>query len=119
MCILYGAVVILAALANSYAAVLNFVGARSVHAVADRLQVRRTWMIPFGTLLAAGAIGLVTGFVLPVLGEAAALGLVLYFVCALGAHIRAHDREIGGAVSFLVLAIGALIAEVGYRTHGC
>lgn len=118
MCTIYVVVVVLAALATSVAAALNFVGAASVKATADRLRVSRAWMIPFGMLLAAGAVGLVSGFALPILGEAAAIGLVLYFVCALAAHARAHDRNIGGAVSFLVLAVAALIAEVG-RQHGC
>jgi hypothetical protein len=119
MCTIYVVVVVLAALANSVAAALNFVGAASVKATADRLRVSRTWMIPFGMLLAAGAVGLVSGFAVPVLGEAAAIGLVLYFVCALAAHARAHDRNIGGAVTFLVLAVAALIAEVGRHHHGC
>ena len=119
MCTAYVVVVAVAALATSYAAVLNFVGAESVKATADRLRVSRTWMIPFGMLLTAGAVGLVSGFAVPVLGEAAAIGLVLYFVCALAAHARAHDRNIGGAVTFLVLAVIALIAEVGRQHHGC
>jgi hypothetical protein len=107
----------LAALGNGYAASLNVVGAESVKVVADRVGVSRNWMIPFGTLLAAGAAGLLAGFAVPVLGRAAAVGLVLYFVCALGAHIRAHDREVGGAVTFLVLAVAALIANIGYHNQ--
>jgi hypothetical protein len=117
MCTTYVVAIALAALANAFAATLNFVGAASVKATADRLRVSRAWMIPFGLLLSAGAIGLMTGFAIPALGEAAAVGLVLYFVCALAAHIRAHDRNVGGAISFLVLAVVALIAEVGH--HGC
>ncbi len=74
-------------------------------------------MIPLGTLLAFGAGGLLIGLVLPVLGTAAAIGLVLYFICALSAHIRARDRGVGGAVSFLVLALAALIADIAYHGH--
>ena len=44
-------------------------------------------------------------------------GLILYFVCALGAHIRAHDAHIGGAAAFLVLASSALLASLGYHQH--
>jgi hypothetical protein len=117
MCTAYVVAIALAALANAFAATLSFVGAASVKATADRLRVSRAWMIPFGLLLSAGAIGLMTGLVIPALGEAAAVGLVFYFVCALAAHIRAHDRNVGGAISFLVLAVVALIAEVGHR--GC
>jgi hypothetical protein len=53
----------------------------------------------------------------PVLGVAAAGGLVLYFICAVRAHLRVHDYEIGGAVFFLFLAAAALITNVGYRHH--
>jgi len=108
---------ILVALANGYAAVLNFAGAPSVQVVADRLQVDRRWMVPFGTLLALGAVGLLAGIWIPVLGQTAASGLILYFVCALGAHIRAHDAHIGGAAAFLVLASSALLASLGYHQH--
>jgi hypothetical protein len=54
----YLATTILAALANGYAASLNFVGADSVKVVADRVQVSRQWMVPLGMLLASGAVGL-------------------------------------------------------------
>ncbi len=72
-------------------------------------------MIPFGVLLASGSAGLAFGLVVPALGIAAATGLVLYFVCALGAHLRVHDRGVGGAVSFLVLALAVLTADIVYR----
>lgn len=117
MHIVYIVITLLAAVANGYAACLNFVGAESVNAVADRLQVSRKWMIPFGTLLASGAAGLLIGFAVPLLGKAAAIGLILYFVSALSAHIRARDPQVGGAVSFLVLAVAALIANVAYYNH--
>ncbi|MBV8989655.1 MAG: DoxX family protein [Solirubrobacterales bacterium] len=81
------------------------------------MQVSQRWMIPFGVLLASGAAGLVTGFAVPVLGTAAAVGLVLYFVCALSAHVRVRDPKIAGAVSFLALAAAALIADLGYHNH--
>jgi len=107
----------LAALANGYAASLNLVGAESVKVVADRVRVPREWMVPFGILLAAGAAGLLVGFAVPVLGKAAAVALVLYFICAVSAHIRVHDRGVGGAVTFLALAVAALIANIGYHNH--
>jgi hypothetical protein len=106
---------ILAALANGYAASLNFVGAASVTVVADRVRVSRGWMVPLGALLACGALGLLTGLVVPALGTAAAIGLVLYFICAVSAHVRVRDRQIGGAVFFLLLAAAALSTDVAYR----
>jgi hypothetical protein len=117
MHVTYVVITILAALANGYAASLNFVGAESVKVVADKVQVSQGWMIPFGILLASGALGLLIGFAVPVLGTAAAIGLVLYFICALSAHLRVQDPGIGGAVSFLVLAVAALIAGLGSQNH--
>ena len=116
MHITYLITTILAVLANGYAASLNFVGAESVKAVADRVQVSRRWMVPLGTLLSAGAMGLLAGFAMPALGTAAAIGLVLYFICAVVAHLRVRDREIGGAVFFLLLAATALTTSIVYHS---
>jgi hypothetical protein len=117
MQVTYLVTTILAALANGYAACLNFAGAESVKVVADRVRVSRGWMMPLGTLLASGAVGLLAGFAVPALGTAAAIGLVLYFICAVTAHLRVRDRQIGGAVFFLLLAAAALAANVGYHDY--
>lgn len=110
-------VTVVVALASSYAAVLNFAGAESVKVVADEVRVSQKWMIPFGILLASGAAGLLAGLAVPALGTAAAIGLVLYFTCAVSAHIRVRDPKVGGAVSFLVMAVAALVAGLGYHDH--
>lgn len=117
MHIAYVVITILAALMNGYAASLNFVGAKSVKVVADRVQVSQKWMIPFGILLASGAFGLLLGFAVPALGTAAGIGLVVYFVCAVRAHIRVRDSGIAGAVSFLVIVAAALTLDIAYRNH--
>jgi DoxX-like family len=117
MHVTYLVVTILAALVNGYAASLNFAGAESVKVVADRVRVSQGWMVPLGTLLASGAVGLLTGFVVPALGTAAAIGLVLYFICAVTAHLRVRDRQIGGAVFFLLLAAAALTTGLAYHNH--
>src|ERR687891_1625308 len=117
MHVTYIVITIMTALANSYAAALNFVGAESVKLVADRVQVSRSWMVPLGTLLASGAVGVLTGFAVPALGMAAAIGLVLYFICAVTAHLRVRDRQIGGAVFFLLLAAAALTTGLAYHNH--
>ncbi len=115
MRIAYPVLTIVAALANGYAACLNFARAQSVAAMADRLRVPRKWMLPLGTVLASGALGLLLGFAVPALGSAAAIGLVLYFVCAISAHIRARDHEVAGAIFFLALAAGALVTSLAYH----
>lgn len=117
MYIAYVVVTVVVALANGYAAALNFAGAGSVKVAADKVRVPRKWMIPFGTLLACGAAGLLTGFAVPALGTAAAIGLVVYFICAVSAHIRVRDFKVGAAVSFLVMATAALVAGLGYHYH--
>ena len=115
MHVTYLAMTILAALANGYAAGLNFAGAESVKVVADRVRVSRRWMVPLGMVLACGAAGLLGGLVVPALGTAAAIGLVLYFICAVTAHLRVRDRGVGGAVFFLLLAAAALTTDLVYR----
>jgi hypothetical protein len=115
MHVAYVVTTILAALACGYAAFMNFVGAESVKAAADRVHVSQKWMIPFGFLLASGALGLLVGLAVPALGYAAGIGLVLYFVCAVTAHLRARDPQIAGAVSFLVLVTAALATGLAYH----
>jgi hypothetical protein len=115
MHVTYLVTTILVALANGYAASVNFVGAESVKVVADRVRVSRGWMVPLGTLLACGAVGVLAGFAVPALGTAAAIGLVLYFLCALTAHVRVRDRQIGGAVFFLLVAAAALTTHLAYH----
>jgi hypothetical protein len=117
MYITYLIITVLAVFANGYAASLNFVGAESVKVVADRVHVSQKWMIPFGLLLAAGALGLAIGLVVPALGISAAIGLVLYFIGALSAHLRVRDHGIGGALTFLVLALAVLTVDIAYRIH--
>jgi hypothetical protein len=116
--IAYLVITLVAVLANGYAACLNFVGAESVKLAADRVGVSYRWMVPFGVLLAMGAGGLLVGLAVPGVGVAAAVGLVLYFICALGAHLRVHDHGIGAAVTFLALAVAALAAAVAYHQSG-
>jgi len=117
MRIAYVVVTIAVALANCYAAALNFAGAESVKAVADEVRVPQKWMIPFGILLACGAAGLLAGFAVQALGIAAAVGLVLYFAGAVSAHVRVRDPKVAGAAGFLVLAVAALVLDIGYHDH--
>lgn len=116
MHITYLVVTAFVALMNGCAATLNLVHAESVEAVADRLQIAHRWMVPFGFLLAAGAVGLLVGTAVPAVGIAAAIGLVLYFICAVATHVRAHDNQIGGALFFLLMATSALVTNVA--DHG-
>jgi uncharacterized membrane protein len=116
----YIVVTIVAAIVYAYAAVLNFTHDKSVAQTAERLGVPSSWMVRLGSLLAAGSIGLVAGFAVPALGTAAACGLVLYFLCAAGAHIRARDGQLLSWVNwvlFFLLAVAALFVCLSYRGH--
>jgi len=46
------------------------------------------------------------------IGIAAAVGLVLFFVAAIITHLRARDYSFGLAVVFLLLAVAALVLRV-------
>lgn len=114
----YLAVTVVAVIAYAYAAVLNFTHNPSVADTADRLRVPVSWMAPLGFLLGAGAVGLATGFAVPALGTAAACGLVLYFLCAAGAHVRARDTRLLAWINwsaFFSLAVAALVMALAYR----
>jgi hypothetical protein len=61
----------------------------------------------------AGAVGLVLGIWWPILGMAAAAGLVLYFVVAVASHLRVGDAKgIGPAFFMLVLSAAALVTRI-------
>jgi hypothetical protein len=115
----YVAVTVVAAIANASAAVLSFTHHKSVVETVERLRVPVSWMVPLGFLLAAGSLGLLAGFAIPALGTAAACGLVLYFLFAAGAHIRARDTRLLAWVNwaaFFTLAVAALVVGLAY--HG-
>jgi uncharacterized membrane protein len=75
--------------------------------------VPESWLVfPIGTLKTAGSVGVLLGLVgVPLVGTAATIGLVLFFVCAVYTHIRVSDfssRFFLGSCFFLRLAIATL-----------
>ncbi|MET0417988.1 MAG: DoxX family protein [Actinoplanes sp.] len=76
---------------------------------ADMKRIPRSWVPVLGSLLAAGSLGLLAGFAVPLLGRLAAGGLVLYFIGALIAHLRVGSRKLIGPAVFLVTVTAALI----------
>lgn len=115
----YVAVTVVAAIAYGYAAVLNLTHNKSIAEAAATLHVPLAWMVRLGFLLAAGSLGLLTGFAVPALGTAAACGLVAYFVGAAGAHIRARDTRLGAWFNWAVFFSLAVVAlTVGLTYHG-
>ena len=112
----YVTVTILASVFNGIAAVTYLIGHDFPKAQADMKRVPRSWIPMLGTLLAAGSVGLVAGFAVPLLGTLAAGGLVLYFLGALGAHLRVRSHQLVGWAVFFSVAVAALAVNLGY--HG-
>jgi DoxX-like family len=111
----YTAVTLVAATALAYAAYLNFSRDQIVLTAARRVQVSEEWIYPFGTILAAGALGLLLGLAIPWLGIAASVGVVAYFICAVAAHLRVNDRHVGAAIAFLCMGLAALVVGLAHR----
>lgn len=74
-----------------------------------KVGVREHRLPPLAALEIAGALGLLVGLAWWPLGVAAAAGVMLYFVGALGFHARARDTGFAPALVFLLMA-------VAYRT---
>lgn len=111
----YLVVTLLASALNGSAAAANLIGHEYPKTEADRNRVPRSWVRPLGVLLGAGALGLLAGIVMPFLGTLAAAGLVLYFLCALGVHVRAGNYRLGGWALFFVVALAALTVSLAYH----
>lgn len=107
------AVTLLSVAASGFVAAANFLRLAFVRRQAAQLHVAESWMPVLGAAHVAAALGLLLGLRgVPVVGTAAAAGLVLYFVGALATHWRARDRAVGPALGFLVLSAAALAAWV-------
>jgi hypothetical protein len=78
--------------------------------------IPESWLFfPIGLPKAAGAAGILLGLLgVPLVGTAAAIGLVLYFVCALYTHIRVSDYSTTFALAnfFLALAVATLTLDL-------
>jgi hypothetical protein len=108
----YLVVAILAIAANAFSGIAALAHFRPILPAMARAGVPESWLtFPIGTLKTAGAAGLLLGLAgVPLIGTAAAVGLVLFFVCAVYTHIRAGDYspQFGLAIGFLLLAMATL-----------
>jgi len=111
----YVTVTIIASVFNGIAAVTYLIGHDYPKAQADMKRLPRSWVPVLGVLLAAGSLGLVAGFAVPLLGTLAAAGLVLYFLGALVAHLRVGSRKLVGWALFFSTAVAALAVNLGYH----
>ena len=105
----YIAVTIFVAAANTYAAIVDF---RRSQWVVDNITQwggSPSWLFILGVLKAAGALGLLVGIGVSLIGVAAAVGLVLFFVGAIAVVIRAGwYSHLPWPATYLLLAFGSL-----------
>ncbi|GAA2247717.1 membrane protein [Streptomyces ruber] len=115
----YVLITVLTVLANAGIAVADLAGARFVLANSAEVGVPLTWLPWLAALKAAGAAGLLLGLLgVPVVGVAAAAGLVLFFTGAVAAHVRAgvyHNIAFPGG--YLALAAASLVLAVPHQVH--
>jgi len=100
---------ILLALALAYSASCDFTRKEEVLVAMAKTGVPESWLNRLGVLKAAAAAGLMVGLAVPLIGAAAAAGVVLYFVGAVITHLRARDYTVAPAGLFGVIAVAALI----------
>src|SRR5579875_3898603 len=89
----YFVVTLVAIAANGFSGIAAMLHFKPILPGMARAGVPESWLtFPIGTLKTAGAIGLLLGLVgVPWIGTAAAIGLILFFTCAVYTHVRASD----------------------------
>jgi DoxX-like family len=106
-------VTLLAIAADAFSGIAALVHFKPIIPGMLKAGVPESWLtFPIGTLKTAGAIGLLLGLIgVPLIGTAAAIGLVLFFVCAIYTHLLARDYspQFGLAIGFLLLNMSALV----------
>ena len=109
MFIIYIIATIVTAAANTYAAIVDF---RRPQWILDNIAKwggSHSRLFTLGALKAAGALGLLLGIGVPLIGVAAATGLVLFFVGAIAVVIRAGwYSHLPWPSTYLLLAVGSL-----------
>ena len=104
----YVAVTVLAAAANAFSATLDFIRYKQILINMAKVGVSESWITILGILKAAGALGLLIGIGVPLIGIAAAVGLVLFFVAAIITPARTR----------LLVRSGSRVPSAGRRRAG-
>lgn len=77
--------------------------------------VPRSWWNPLALAKSAGALGLLAGFAVPVVGIAAAIGLILYFLGAVATALRARSYR---TAVFPLLYLAPVAATLALQSAG-
>ncbi|NUP25819.1 MAG: DoxX family protein [Nocardia sp.] len=75
----------------------------------EQYGVPQSWWNPLALAKTAGALGLLAGFVLPAVGVAAAIGLILYFLGATATALRARSYQ---TAVFPLLYLAPIVATL-------
>jgi DoxX-like family len=112
---LYVVITVITAIITAAVGIADFIPAGFVLANSAKVHVPRSWLPMLGTLKLAGAIGLLVGLVgLPAVGITAATGLVLFFLGAVIAHLRARVfYNIAFPGAYLALSAASLVPLLG------
>jgi hypothetical protein len=110
----YVVVTIITIVVNAGIAMADFARAKFVLANSAEVGVPPSWLPMLATLKAAGAVGLLLGLLgVRFVGIAAAIGLVLFFIGAVAAHIRARVYySIAFPGAYLLLAIASFVLAI-------
>lgn len=114
----YLAVSLSAIAANGFSGIAALLHFKPIMPGMAKAGVPVSWLtFPIGTLKTLGALGLAAGLAVHPLGIAAAIGLVLFFVCAIYTHIRVSDYgpQFGLAIVFLTINVAVLALGVQLR----
>ncbi|OLT33107.1 hypothetical protein BJF79_35230 [Actinomadura sp. CNU-125] len=114
--ITYVAVTAATIAANAGMAAADFAKARFVLGNSAEVGLPASWVPYLGALKMAGAAGLLLGLAgVPFIGIAAAAGLVLFFVGAVAAHVRARVfHNLAFPAGYLALAVASLVSAVAH-----
>jgi asparagine N-glycosylation enzyme membrane subunit Stt3 len=105
----------------TYVVAISLAAAMAIAALADvrkwpppmksvRKGIVKESTLPFLTAVkSVGALGIVVGLFVHWAGIAAAVGCVVYFVLAIGAHLRKRDWDVLPATGYLALSVAALV----------
>lgn len=107
MHIAYVVVGLLTAFVSTVSGVLSIARVEVVVSQLGKAGVPRSWLVfPIGVLKAAGAAGVLLGLAgVPVVGAAAAAGLVVFYSCAVHTHLLARDYSVTFALALGYLGL--------------
>lgn len=103
-------ITVIAAAMSGFSAVMSFRCPRWITEPLTRYGVPRSWWPWLGAAKAAGAAGLIVGLLVPPVGVAAAIGLVLYY---LGAVLTVARAKVFAHLAFPLVYLAPVAVALG------